>query len=103
MTRVILFLAMLLTASCDVAPHCSSTDISGGALGVDFALQDQQGKQRRLSAFKGNVAIVFFGYTQCPDVCPTTLTTLKETMLLLGKDTQQVQVILITLDPARDT
>ena len=103
MTRVILFLAMLLTASCDVAPHFSSTDISGGALGVDFALQDQQGKQRRLSAFKGKVVIVFFGYTQCPDVCPTTLTTLKETMLLLGKDAQQVQVILITLDPERDT
>ncbi|MGB4765775.1 MAG: SCO family protein, partial [Rugosibacter sp.] len=94
MTRVILFLAMLLTASCDVAPHFSSTDVSGGALGVDFALQDQQGKQRRLSAFKGKVVIVFFGYTQCPDVCPTTLTTLKETMLLLGKDAQQVQVIL---------
>jgi protein SCO1/2 len=96
-------LATFLSVGCGAPAHFSATDLTGSSIGVDFALEDQNGKQRRLSDFKGKVAIVFFGYTQCPDVCPTTLSALQETLKLLGKNADHVQVLFITLDPERDT
>jgi protein SCO1/2 len=69
----------------------------------DFHLLDVNGKPRSLADFRGKVAIVFFGYTHCPEVCPTTLSDLARAMHQLGAQAKDVQVIFITLDPARDT
>lgn len=103
MRHFISLLAIFLGVGCSAPTHFNATDLTGGSIGVDFSLEDQGGKQRRLSDFKGKVTIVFFGYTQCPDVCPTTLSSLQETMKLLGPEADRVQVLFITLDPERDT
>lgn len=103
MRRFVFLLAVFLSVGCEAPAHFNATDLTGSSIGVDFALQDQNGKQRRLSDFKGKVVIVFFGYTQCPDVCPTTLSSLQETVRLLGTQADRVQVLFITLDPERDT
>lgn len=79
------------------------SDISGTKLGQDMAMQDASGKLRTLADYKGKVAVVFFGYTQCPDVCPTSMAALAEAMELLGKDADKVQVVMISVDPERDT
>ena len=73
------------------------------AFGRDFALTDHTGKPRTLADFRGKVVVLFFGYTQCPDVCPTTLATLAEVMQRLGPDAASVQVLFVTIDPERDT
>jgi protein SCO1/2 len=101
--RRALCLLLLLLAACSEPAHFYSTDITGSAIGTDFSLLDPAGKMRRLSDFKGKITVVFFGYTQCPDVCPTTLGALREVMVALGKQAEQVQVLFITLDPERDT
>jgi len=72
-------------------------------LGRDFTLTDPAGRQRTLADYRGKVVVLFFGYTQCPDVCPTTLSALAETVKLLGADADRVQVIFVTVDPDRDT
>lgn len=84
-------------------PKFKSSDITGSSFGRDFALTDQTGKLRTLADYRGKAVVVFFGYTQCPDVCPTTLSTLAETMKQLGPDADRVQVVFITVDPERDT
>ncbi|MEK9825210.1 MAG: SCO family protein [Methylotenera sp.] len=81
----------------------SATDISGADFAKTFNLTDHTGKARTLEDFKGKVVALFFGYTHCPDVCPTTMTDLKQSMKLLGDDADEVQVLFITLDPERDT
>lgn len=68
-----------------------------------FRLTDSNGKIRRLSDYKGKVVVVFFGYTHCPEICPTTLADLAQVMRLLDKDAAKVQVLFVTLDPERDT
>ncbi len=68
-----------------------------------FRLTDPNGKIRRLSDYKGKVVVVFFGYTHCPEICPTTLADLAQVMRLLDKDADKVQVLFVTLDPERDT
>ena len=73
------------------------------ALGGDFTLTNQLGQKTRLSQYRGKVVAVFFGYTFCPDVCPTTLAELQKMRKLLGKDASRVQAVFITVDPARDT
>jgi protein SCO1/2 len=78
-------------------------DISGADWGKDFRLTDHTGKVRTLADFRGKVVVLFFGYTHCPDVCPTTLSELSQAMKQLGKDAARVQVLFVTLDPARDT
>ena len=93
----------LLLTGCDKPPAFKSTDISGVDWGKNFALTDHTGKARTLADYKGKVVILFFGYTQCPDVCPTTLMTMNETLKLLGDDAARVQVLFASLDPARDT
>ena len=70
---------------------------------ADFRLTDAGGKARSLADFRGKVVVLFFGYTHCPEVCPTTLADLAQVMRLLGPDAQSVQVLFVTLDPERDT
>jgi protein SCO1/2 len=104
MTRSLRVLLALLVTACSQPAHFNATDLTGSTtIGTDFSLLDQTGKLRRLSDFKGKVAIVFFGYTQCPDVCPSTLSTLREVMTQLGPQAERVQVLFVTLDPQRDT
>jgi protein SCO1/2 len=95
---------LLSSISCSNKLSFNNVDISGStSFSPKFELQDPQGDLRHLTDYQGKVVVVFFGYTQCPDVCPTTLFELKKVMELLGKDADQVQVLFITLDPKRDT
>lgn len=80
-----------------------NTDVTGLGYARDFRLTDHNGKQRSLADFRGKVTVVFFGYTQCPDVCPTTMAEMSEVMKTLGPDADRVQVLFITVDPERDT
>jgi protein SCO1/2 len=94
----------LAVLACSPKPSFKNIDITGGkAFGNDFSLLDPDGKVRSLSDFKGKVVVVFFGYTQCPDVCPTTLTEMQQVMTLLGPQADKVQVLFVTVDPDRDT
>jgi len=98
------FLTVLALAACSPdGPKFKASDVTGASFGHDFALTDPAGKTRTLADFRGKAVVVFFGYTQCPDVCPTTMSTLAETMKLLGADADRVQVVFITIDPERDT
>lgn len=80
-----------------------ATDITGSNYGKSLELTDHTGAARTLADFKGKVVVLFFGFTQCPDVCPTTLVTMAEVMKQLGAEADQVQVLFVTLDPERDT
>lgn len=97
------FVTLLLTGCDSGGPKFKSIDITGADYAKGFALTDPTGKVRTLADFRGKVVIVFFGFTHCPDVCPTTLVELKQVMQKLGPDADKVQVIFITLDPERDT
>ncbi len=92
-----------LAACGEQKPAFSSIDITGADYGKNFALSDHNGQVRRLADFAGKVVVVFFGYTQCPDVCPTTLAELAEVKKLLGKDGERLQALFVTVDPERDT
>ena len=81
----------------------ANTDITGLDYAKGFALTDHNGQPRTLADFKGKVVVVFFGYTHCPDVCPTTLSELAGIKKALGSEAERLQVIFITLDPQRDT
>ena len=103
-----LALAMALGLSgCDKLaskpPSFQNTDVTGLQYAQDFALTDHNGKPRTLADFKGKVVVVFFGYTQCPDVCPTTMAEMAGVMKELGPQADQVQVLFVTVDPERDT
>ena len=96
-------LLIALTA-CSPKPEFKNIDITGStAFGKDFSLVDPDGKVRTLADFKGKVVVMFFGYTQCPDVCPTTLTEMQQVMSLMGSQSDKVQVLFVTVDPERDT
>jgi protein SCO1/2 len=91
-------------AGCDRGkPGFRNTDVTGADFGRDFDLTDHTGRRRTLADFRGKVVTVFFGYTQCPDVCPTTLAEMAEVMKLLGERAADVQVLFVTIDPERDT
>jgi protein SCO1/2 len=81
----------------------NGTDITGADYGKDFRLFDPEGKERTLADFKDKVVLVFFGFTQCPDVCPTALARASEVKQLLGPDGDRLQVLFISVDPERDT
>ena len=105
-----LILAGLATpwlAACDRAPGggapFKAVDITGAEYAKDFDLPDASGQRRRLADFKGKVTVVFFGFTQCPDVCPTTMLELAAVKKALGADGARVQGVFITIDPERDT
>ena len=93
--------AALLTACGEQS--FKSTDITGAEFGKDFALADPSGQVRTLADFKGRAVLVFFGFTQCPDVCPTTLQKMREVKQALGTDGERLQVLFVTVDPERDT
>ncbi|CAG2139333.1 hypothetical protein LMG31506_02097 [Cupriavidus yeoncheonensis] len=98
------FLALALAACGQQKASFRNVDISGGAdFGKDFSLTDHNGKVRTIADFKGKVVVMFFGYTHCPDVCPTTMAELKAVMEQLGPDADKVQVLFVTVDPERDT
>jgi len=84
-------------------PAFRGVDVTGADYARDFLLPDQDGRNRSLKDFAGKVVIVFFGYTQCPDVCPTSLAELAEVKKLLGADGARMQGVFVTVDPARDT
>lgn len=84
-------------------PVFKSMDITGAEFARKLALPDADGKPRTLDDFKGKVVVVFFGYAQCPDVCPTTMLQLAEIRRLLGSDGSRVQGVFVTVDPERDT
>ena len=81
----------------------ANTDITGLGYGKDFSLTDHNGKPRTIADFRGKLVFVFFGYTHCPDICPTTLSDMAGIMKALGSDADKLQVLFITLDPERDT
>lgn len=102
---LLLLLLVALLAGCE-KPRLPSpfhgSDVTAMFGGADFRLTDHNGKTRTLADFRGKVVAVFFGYTHCPDVCPTTLADLAQAMRLLDKDAERVQVLFITVDPERD-
>lgn len=99
----VLFLAALLAGCNSGGPKFKNTDITGAGYGTELSLTDHNGKPRTLADFRGKVVVLFFGYTHCPDVCPTTLSELSQVMQLLGSDADRVQVLFVTVDPERDT
>lgn len=98
---------LLVVSACGPAPApkspFKSTDITGATFARDFQLTDHNLKRRSLNDFKGKVVMLFFGYTHCPDVCPTTLAEFATALKKLGADADKVQVLFVTLDPERDT
>ncbi|MBU3574309.1 SCO family protein [Polynucleobacter sp. UK-Mo-2m-Kol15] len=102
----ILMVSLIASAlvACSPKQSFKNVDITGSkAFGTDFSLLDPDGKVRTLADFKGKAVVVFFGYTQCPDVCPTTLTEMQQVMTLLGPQADKVQVLFVTVDPERDS
>lgn len=85
------------------APKFQLTDVTGADFGKALALTDHAGKLRTLADFKGKVVVIFFGFTQCPDVCPTTLAEMAKVVQDLGADGDKVQVLFVSVDPERDT
>ena len=99
-----LVLAALALVGCSASgPSFRNTDITGADYGKDFTLTDHTGKTRTLGDFRGKVVVMFFGYTHCPDVCPTTLAELKAVRDQLGEEAKKLQVLFVTVDPERDT
>ncbi|MCU4122160.1 SCO family protein [Variovorax sp. N23] len=92
-----------LTACSDPKPSFNAVDMTGADYAKNFALKDADGKERTLADFKGKVVVLFFGYAQCPDVCPTTMTEMAQVKQQLGPDGDKLQVLFVTVDPERDT
>lgn len=84
-------------------PVFKLTDVTGASFGKTLELTDHNGQRRTLADFKGKVVALFFGFTHCPDVCPTTLVEMANVMKELGPDSERVQVLFVTIDPERDT
>jgi protein SCO1 len=96
--------AMALALSgCTEQPAFSGIDITGADYAQGFSLTDHNGQARTLADFKGQAVVVFFGFTQCPDVCPTSLTELAQAKQLLGEQGSRLQGLFISIDPERDT
>jgi protein SCO1/2 len=96
-------LGATLAACTENKPPFKAVDLTGADYAKDFQLPDQNGQVRTLKDFQGKLVVMFFGYTQCPDVCPTTLTDLAEAKKLMGADGAKVQGLFVTIDPERDT
>ena len=95
---------LLGAAGCsEPKPAFKSVDITGADYAKELNLPDQNGQVRQLKDFSGKLTVVFFGYTQCPDVCPTTLQELAEVKRLLGPNGNKLQAVFVTVDPERDT
>jgi len=105
-----LICAALIALACVIAgcgqtpaPKFQLTDVTGANFGKALALNDHTGKARTLADFRGKVVVIFFGFTQCPDVCPTTLAEMAKVVKALGVDGGKVQVLFVSVDPERDT
>jgi protein SCO1/2 len=98
-----LLLAVLLAACSPEAPKFRSTDITGADFGKSLELTGHDGKPRTLADFRGKLVVLFFGFTHCPDICPTTLADTAAALKTLGPDAARVQVLFVTVDPERDT
>lgn len=104
--KLLLFSMLSLLTACGeqkLPSPFKATDVSAKYAQADFHLNDATGKLVSLADFRGKVVVMFFGYTHCPQICPTTLADLAQVMRLLGKDADRVQVLFVTLDPERDT
>jgi len=100
----IVIIAGLLGGGCDALKRdYSGIELTGANWGRDFKLTDPDGRERTLADFRGKYVMVFFGYIQCPVVCPTALVRAAEARNALGADRERIQVIFITLDPERDS
>jgi protein SCO1/2 len=98
------FLLSVFLAGCgSEAPKFALTDVTGVDFGKELNLTDHNGKPRTLADFRGKVVTIFFGFTHCPDVCPTTLAEMAQVMKDLGPDADKLQVLFVTVDPERDT
>lgn len=93
----------MVNACTPTKPQFESVDITGADYARDFHLKDVDDRPRQLADYRGKVVVLFFGYTRCPDICPTTMVDLKAVMQAMGADADRVQVLFVTLDPARDT
>jgi protein SCO1/2 len=102
LSTLILSISLLLSA-CSQPVAFKSSDITGVDWGKTLSLTDHNGKPRQLADFKGQAIVLFFGYTQCPDVCPTTLLAMRDVLKRLGDSASRVQVLFVTLDPERDS
>ena len=94
---------LLISCTSKVEPTFLSTDITNANFGRDFRLTDHNGRIRSLNDFKGKVVVLFFGYTNCPDICPITMGKLAVAMKKLGKDAKRVQVLFVSINPEHDT
>jgi protein SCO1/2 len=99
----IIICSLALVAACDSQPKFKSADITGADYGKALELTDHTGRPRRLEDFRGKAVVLFFGFTQCPDVCPTTMVDVANELKKLGADADRVQVLFVTVDPERDT
>src|SRR5512138_667706 len=99
----IIICSLAALAACDGAPKFKSTDITGVDYGRKLDLPDTSGRERHLDDFRGKAVVLFFGFTHCPDVCPTTLADVAGALKALGPDADRVQVLFVTVDPERDT
>jgi protein SCO1/2 len=95
--------SLVLAACSESKQKFNAIDLTGADYAKDFHLPDTDGRMRSLADFKGKVVALFFGYTQCPDVCPTTLAELTQAKQQLGPDGDKLQVVFVTVDPERDT
>lgn len=99
--------AILILGCSEKKPSFVSIDVTGADYAKDFALpapvKDHNGQGRSIKDFNGKVTVLFFGYTQCPDVCPTTMAEMAEVKKLLGQNGSKLQALFITIDPVRDT
>ena len=102
-TAVMAAVGASLSACKKAPPPFKTIDITDAEYGKGFSLDDPDGKTRTLADFKGRLVMVFFGFTQCPDICPTALTRAVEVRRLLGPQADKLQVVFITVDPERDT
>jgi protein SCO1 len=106
-SAIALACALSLVTACDRLASSKTpfngVDVTGAPIGGELRLTDHNGKPRTLADFRGRVVVVTFGYTQCPDVCPTTLADLSSAVKKLGADASRVQVLFVTVDPKRDT
>lgn len=92
-----------LSGCTEAKPSFHAVDLTGADYARDFALKDADGRRRTLADFRGKVVVLFFGYAQCPDVCPTTMTEMAQVKQQLGPDGDKLQLLFVTVDPARDT
>ncbi len=105
-TYFLIAMVAVLLSACSPSteePSLFGTDITGADFATDFKLTDHHGETRQLSDYQGKVVALFFGFTHCPDICPTTMADLAAAMKLMGKNSDHVQVLFVTVDPERDT